>query len=218
MEILFETNGQAISPYEISNQICNFGDGYNNAVKKIIRNSEYLDNDGKIFIECAYQILSSFKMTRSGPFHENPKELLRNCWLTVGTDLIEVRKSISKSGLSRDRYLVELSVQERDELIDKIWITTKKLLPFTMGKYSYGLVGASKILFSVLPEIVLPLDNKQWLQVFKTVDLGDIIKFMTLDIQNWEGITGFRFNELDHSNRLTTLPSIYNVMAMYARP
>jgi hypothetical protein len=113
---------------------------------------------------------------------------------------------------------LQLNVKERAGLIAKIWLITKKLLPFTMGKTSYGLVGASKILFSVLPEIVLPIDNNEWLHVFKTVDIGDVLDHMVFDIQNWEAITGFQFNDLDHSKRLTTLPSVYNVMAMYARP
>lgn len=216
--ILFNANGQAISPKEISKQISNFGDGYNNAVGKIIKNSKVLDNDGKKFIECASQILSSFGMKRSGPFHENLSERLGKCWDTVGTDLIEINKSVYKSGLSRERYLLELNNQERDSLIAKIWKITKKLLPCTMGKTSYGLVGASKLLFSVLPEIVLPIDNNELLHVFQTVDIGDVIHYMVSDIQNWEANTGFQFNELDHSKRITTLPSVYNVMAMYARP
>jgi hypothetical protein len=41
---------------------------------------------------------------------------------------------------------------------------------------------------------------------------------MVLDIQKWESETGRQFNDLDHSKRLTTLPSVYNVMAMDARP
>jgi hypothetical protein len=87
-----------------------------------------------------------------------------------------------------------------------------------MGKTSYGLVGASKLLFAVLPEIVLPVDNIQWLNVFKTVDLGDIINRMVFDIQHWEKVTGQKLNEMDYSTKLTTLPSVYNVMAMAARP
>ena len=218
VEILFDANGHAISPSEISKRIINFGDSYNNAVGEIIKNSKCLDNDGKKFVDCTSIILSSFGMTRSGPFHENLSERLRNCWDTVGIDLIEINKSVYKSGLSRDRYLLELNVQERDDLLAKIWQITKRLLPFTMGKVTYGLVGASKILFSVLPEIVLPIDNAQWLHVFKTVDIGDVIDRMVFDIQKWEGLTGRQFNDLDHSKRLTTLPSVYNVMAMDARP
>jgi hypothetical protein len=87
-----------------------------------------------------------------------------------------------------------------------------------MGKTSWGLVGASKILFSVLPEIVLPVDNSMWLNVFKTVDLGDVIKGMAYDIQMWENANGMKLNEMYPKQRLTTLPSAYNVMAMAARP
>ena len=87
-----------------------------------------------------------------------------------------------------------------------------------MGKTSYGLVGASKIIFAVLPEIVLPVDNSQWLNVFKTVDIGDVINRMVFDIQHWEEVTGEKLNERDPQKRLTTLPSVYNVMAMSARP
>jgi len=132
--------------------------------------------------------------------------------------LIEINNSVRKSGLPRDRYILELREREREGLIAEIWLITKKLLPFTMGKTSYGLVGASKILFSVLPENVLPIDNAQWLHVFKTVDIGDVLRRMVFDIQKWEGITGRQLNDLDLSKRLTTLPSVYNVMAMLARP
>ena len=62
------------------------------------------------------------------------------------------------------------------------------------------------------------VDNSQWLQLFKTVDLGDVIKRMVLDIQHWENATGNKLNEMDTSKKLTTLPSVYNVMTMAARP
>ena len=159
-------------------------------------------------------------MTRSGRFKEfeKQKEILVNCWTEVGEYLIKIHDSVIESGLSRDRYLVELSEYKREELIAEIWLITKRVLPFTMGKTSYGLVGASKILFAVLPEIILPIDNSQWLRVFKTVDLGDVIKRMTSEIQSWENATGEKLNEIDYSKKLTTLPSVYNVMAMAARP
>jgi hypothetical protein len=216
--ILFEEIGRPISPDVIIKRIVAFGDSYNDAVKEIIDDSKELDDEGKVFIKCASRILANFGMTRAGPFHKNRDETLRDCWETVGIDLIEINKSIRNSGLLRDRYILELNNRERDGLIAKIWLITKKLLPFTMGKYSYGLVGASKILFSVLPEIVLPIDNTQWLHVFKTVDISDVLHRMVFDIQKWEGMTGKRLNDLDQSKRLTTLPSVYNVMAMEARP
>jgi hypothetical protein len=217
-EILFDQNGLEISPYKISKRIIAFGDSYNDAVKEIIHNSRVLDNDGEVFIKCASRILSNFKMTRAGPFYGNLTEKLHSCWSAVGANLIEINNSVLKSSLVRDRYLLELSEREREELIAEIWLITKRLLPYTMGKTSYGLVGASKILFSVFPEIVLPVDNAQWFQVFKTVDLGDVLHRMVYDIQKWEGLTGKQLNNLDHSKRLTTLPSVYNVMAMQARP
>ena len=217
-EILLDANGCAISPDDISKRIIEFGDSYNNAVNEIINNSKVLDQDGKVFIKCASRILANFGMTRAGPFHGENNETLYCCWKAVGDDLIIINKSILNSGLLRDRYILELDNRGREELIAKIWRITKKLLPFTMGKSSYGLVGASKILFSVFPEIVLPIDNSQWLLVFKTVDIGDVLHRMVIDIQKWEGMTGIQFNKLDHSNRLTTLPSSYNVMAMSARP
>ncbi len=216
-EVLFKKR-HAITPDEISDRIIEFGDGYNDATKEIIHDSKVLDKNGQVFIKCASRILSSFGMTRSGPFHANGNEILHDCWNEVGTNLIEINSAVRQSGLSRDRYLLELSKPEREELIAEVWLITKKLLPFTMGKTSYGLVGASKILFSVLPEIALPIDNSQWLHVFKTVDIGDVIHRMVFDIQEWERITKRQLNELDRSGRLTTLPSVYNVMAMKARP
>jgi hypothetical protein len=217
-QILFDKKGQAISPAEICKRIIAFGDSYNDAVKEIIHNSRVLDNDGKVFIKCASRILKNFKMTRAGPFYGNLDEKLHSCWNEVGTNILEINDSVLRSGLSRDRYLLELSEPALEKIIAEIWLITKKLLPFTMGETSYGLVGASKILFSVLPEIVLPIDNAEWLHVFKTVDLGDVLRCMVSDIQDWEGITGRNLNDLDLQKRLTTLPSVYNVMAMDARP
>jgi hypothetical protein len=218
IEILFTAEGYPITQDQIRQKIANFGDGYNDATRDIIRDSEVLDKDGEVFLKCASRILSSFGMKRSGPFRANSHQRLNSCWDAIGSNLVQINKSVRESGLSRDRYIVELSEPEREELIDEIWLLTKRLLPFTMGGTSYGLVGASKILFSVLPEITLPIDNAQWLHVFKTVDIGDILHRMVSDIQRWESVTRSQLNGLDSSGKLTTLPSVYNVMAMYARP
>lgn len=223
--ILFNDANNAITPNEIRKKIVRFS--YNDVVHKIIQDSNDLDKNGEVFIKCTARILSNFGMTRSGRFkgieiaengNVNYKEILLNCWNEVGDRLLEIHNSVLESGYSRGRYLLELSKPKREELIAEIWLITKKLLPFTMGKTSYGLVGASKLLFAVLPEIVLPVDNIQWLNVFKTVDLGDVINRMVFDIQHWEKITGQKLNEMDYSKKLTTLPSVYNVMAMAARP
>jgi hypothetical protein len=224
-KILFNAAGEAIAPDEIGRRIDDFG--YNDAVREVICDCRELDREGETFVRCTARILSNFGMTRGGPFKGveikkngsvKRKEVLLACWGRIGDGLIEIRNAIPKSGYSRDRYLVELGESELTELVAKIWYLTKRLLPLTMGETTYGLVGASKILFSVLPEIVLPIDNKQWLGVFKTVDLGDVIHDMASEIRRWESKTGKILNELDRSRRLTTLPSVYNVMAMAARP
>jgi len=224
-KILFTPEGNAITPDEIADKISRFG--YNKAVAKIIQDSKELDRDGEVFIKCAARILSNFGMTRSGPFKSVKittngnvyhREILLNCWNEIKDRLIEIHNSVLNNGYSRDRFLLELSQSKREKLITEVWLINKQLLQFTMGKTCYGLVGASKILFAVLPEIVLPIDNSQWLHVFKTVDIGDVIRRMVADIQRWESVTGEKLNEMDYSRRLTTLPSVYNVMAMAARP
>jgi hypothetical protein len=164
-------------------------------------------------------------MIRSGPFkgikiskngHVTKGDILVDCWKAVGDRVFEIHKSATDSG-ARDRYLLKASDSNREKILAEIWSMTKQLLPLTMGKTSYGLVGASKILFAVLPEIVLPVDNYIWLRVFKTVDLGDVLKHMVSEIQVWERETGEKLNEIDPENKLTTLPSAYNVMSMAAR-
>ncbi|MFC1982952.1 hypothetical protein ACFLV5_04145 [Chloroflexota bacterium] len=217
-KILFTPEGKAKTPEEIHEKVVHFK--YADSVSRIIRESQKLDDKGKIFIQCASFILLNFGMTRGGPFKgaEKQKAILHDCWNEIGDSLISINNSVIESGLSRGRYLLELNEKKREELISEIWFNTKQILLFTMGKYSYGLVGASKILFSVLPEIVLPIDNSQWLNVFKTVDLGDVIRRMVSEIQLWERVTGRKLNEMGDSRKLATLPSIYNVMAMAARP
>jgi len=215
--VLFDKENLALSPDDIIKQINHFGKSYKDTINEIIHKSKILDTKGKIFIQCASILLKNFKMTRRGVFHENLEETLYGCWEKIGKSIIEIKNNINISGLSRDRYLLDISFGEREKLIIKIWEMTKSILPCTMSSHSYGLVGASKILFSVLPEIVLPIDNSQWKQLFKTVDLGDVIRFMVRDIQKWERISERKLNTLDPLNQLTTLPSVYNVVAMNAK-
>ena len=114
--ILFTATGDAITPDEICEKIACFG--YNDAVAQIIQNSKILDKNGEVFVKCASLILSNFGMTRSGRFKEfeKQKEILVNCWTEVGEYLIKIHDSVIKSGLSRDRYLVELSEYKLEEL------------------------------------------------------------------------------------------------------
>jgi hypothetical protein len=92
-----------------------------------------------------------------------------------------------------------------------------RLLPVCMGRSTSGRVGASKVLFAVLPEIALPVDTAQWKGVFPTTDYGDIIESMSAEIARWEENTGNHLDSCDPSYPVTTLPAVYNVMAMKAR-
>lgn len=225
--ILFEQDGKAYTPQKIINEIDSFQESYINTTYEIIHHSNNLGRNGKVFVYCAARILVGFKMTRSGPFkgvevtkngNVTGGKILTDIWDEIGEDLIRIHNSVCNSGLSRDRYILELDQNSINGLTAEIWRIFTRLLPFTNGKTRFGLVGASKILFSVLPEIVLPIDTEQWLKLFQTVDIGDIIKGMVSEIQNWETATGTRLNDMDPLRRLTTLPSVYNVMAMAARP
>ena len=197
--ILFKNNGKPYSSMMIRNKIDGFGNSYNNAVKDIIDLSKNLDQDGIVFIRCAARILTNFKMTRRGPFegvkisnngHVTGGKILKKCWEEIGKEIFEIKSKIIKTSPTPGRFLLNLNDKDREKIIQRIWTNTKKLLPYTMGETTYGLVGASKILFSVLPEIVLPVDNTQWIQVFRTVDLGDVIREMTKEIEHWEKDTG----------------------------
>jgi len=225
-KILFK-NGHPIMPAQLTSCINNFGKSYNATVRNIIQNSEELNE--ATFKYNAAKLLINFKMVRKGPFHglkindsqevHDPKGNLKSCWEATKNDLLSTHQIIKNAGCHpRTRTLVLLDQFIREEVVSKIWSAFKKMLPITMGKYSYGLVGASKILFSVLPEIVLPLDNAQWLFVVKTVDLGDVINRMADEIIAWENETGFQLQDCDKEKPQFTLPAVYNVMAMEARP
>jgi hypothetical protein len=186
------------------------------------------DLDKTLFFENSAILLANFKMTRVGPFWGirfdrstgeavDKKGKLQVAWNRVGEDLVSLKKHLSTAVLKpRSRTLLLLDPATRGDLIEELWIIFKKLLPVTMSSNSYGLVGASKILFSVLPEIALPIDNAMWLKVFKTVDYGEVIRLMSEEILKWEAMSGRELQECEKSD-IKTLPAVYNVMAMKAR-
>lgn len=217
---------QPFTPEEIMQCIDKFGKGYNDAVRKIIENSNELTK--KTFTVNAAIILNNFGMTRSGPFQglkplngkdiKDPNGNLKKCWDLTKDELLAIKKNIIQANCqSRTRTLILLDSTTRAKIIFLLWKVFKKMLPITMGKTSYGLVGASKILFAVFPEIVLPVDNAEWRHVFHTVDLGDVISGMSDEITAWESATGKQFENCDLGNPQLTLPGIFNVMAMKAR-
>ena len=74
--------------------------------------------------------------------------------MEINFSSVEIETSFWKVSLT-------LTKRDREQISRRIWENAKKLLPYTMGETTFGLVGASKILFSVLPEIVLPVDTKE---------------------------------------------------------
>ncbi len=227
-QILFQ-HDQPISCKNITKAIHAFGSSYTVNVRKIIATTETLSLDKNFFMGNAARLLNNFKMTRQGPFKGlrvgddgqllGPVAKLNACWEAVGNDLIRLKQFLKDLGLSpRSRTILLMTDEQLQRAIEITWSAFKKLLPITMGKTSYGLVGASKILFSIFPEIVLPIDNAEWKYLFKTVDLGDVIRLMAREIREWENRMGQTLDSCEDQGVVSTLPAIYNVMAMKARP
>lgn len=226
MKILFNKRGIAKRPKDIRKSIAAFGESYNRTVQQIIDNSS-TGLSPVVFKENVAILMPTFGMTRSGPFKgvkfsdcgiKDPKGQIVACWEGVGNEVVQIRNFLDKMNCShRGRALVEMTSEDRKEVTLKVWDIFKKLVSLCVGEYTYGLVAASKVLFAVLPEIALPVDNTQWRTVFKTIDYGDIIGTMASEISEWERTAGALLDSCDASP-FTTLPSVYNVMAMEARP
>jgi hypothetical protein len=217
--ILFNKEGYPRTSEAIIKEISVFKNDYINTTSTLILDSTELSEDGETFVKNGSLILSKFGMNRGGPFldKQTTNATLHRCWKEVGEAIISIKQILVRSNHSRNRLLLEMERNVLESVTRDTWKVMKQILPFTMGVTTYGLVGASKLLFAVFPELVLPIDNMQWLKVFQTVDMGDVIIWMASDILHWEQLTGERLNELDKSGRLSTLPSVYNVMAMAAR-
>lgn len=226
-QILFENNIM-ISPQVVAGEIDSFGTSYTQNVREIITSTEADVINEELFIRNTAKILTNFKMTRQGPFKGvrfssdkvvDPNNILDMCWDAIGGQIKEIKLHLNSWHLKpRSRTLILMDTQQLDEVTDIIWRGFKNLLPITMSHHSYGLVAASKILFAIFPEIVLPVDNAEWKLLFKTVDLSDVIKNMTQEIKEWEKMTGQQLTDCEKEGRPTTLVAIYNVMAMRARP
>lgn len=225
-EILFKNN-KPIPFNKITELIHGFGVSYNRTVQDIIQSTEGLINKD-LFIRNTVKILNNFKMTRQGRFKglgfdakgkiKGPVKLLDQCWGLAVEQLIELKSRLTAWKLTpRSRTILLMTDEQLDEVAGILWSAFKNLLPVTMSKQSYGLVGASKILFALFPEIALPVDNVEWKQVFKMVDLSDVIKLMADEIREWEERTGTQLETCENKDIPTTLPAIYNVMAMKAR-
>jgi len=225
MRVLFDNLGKPHPKAYVEKCMKKFGRSYSRTVQEIIRNTRDEINED-IFIKNAARLMSNFKMTRRGPFKgvglfggkgpDNDQKILNASWKAIERSVLDLKQFlIGRPNTTRSRVLVEISEVERKQLAAKIWGMFKKLLPLCMSDTSWGVVAASKLLFSVLPEVALPVDNNQWRKLFKTVDYSDIIDSMASEIIEWEKLTGHRIN--DCGPKSSTLPAIYNVMAMEAR-
>ncbi len=225
MKVLFDNSGNPHPKAYIEKCLEKFGRSYSLTVQEIIGATQDRIDKG-IFLKNAAKLMSNFKMTRTGPFKgvrvfnrkgfDNDREILSESWKAIGESVLDLKKFlISRPIATRERVLVEVSEVERKQVAGKLWYMFKQLLPLCMSETSLGLVGASKLLFSVFPEVALPVDNNQWRKLFQTVDYSDVICLMANEIIEWERLLGQKIDACDRY--ISTLPSIYNVMAMGAR-
>jgi len=195
-------------------------------VRYVIENSKK-GLSRKIFFQNVARLMPNFQMTRKGPFEgvkfnkdfvRDPQGQIEKCWLEIGGDVVDLSNFLDRENRgTRGRTLVEMPSGARKEVVNRLLMIFKRLLPICMGKSTQGLVGASKLLFALLPEIALPIDNAQWKKVFRTVDYGEIITLMVDEITEWEKDTENSLDLCDPSYPITSLPAVYNVMAMRAR-
>ena len=225
MKILFDENGKPFEPRVTTTCISRFGDSYNETVREIIAKSGK-GVDREIFHQNVARLMPNFKMTRQGPFKgvsyssgvvKDPKRQIAACWEAIGGSALKLRHFLDEQGTeSRARLLVEIPHSAQKEVATQLWNMFKELVSLCMGKSTLGLVAASKVLFSVFPEVALPIDNAEWRTVFKTIDYGDIILLMASEIAEWERMLEVHLDSCD-PHQVKTLPSVYNVMAMKAR-
>jgi len=226
MNILFDSRGRAIPPKKIKTCISEFGKSYTKTVRNMTARSETaLTQD--IFFQNVAQLMPNFKMTRRGCFNGikfkhgivyDPNGQILACWAAGGKEVIQIKNYLlQQADVHRRRIIADIPDELRKHVVADLGKAFKKLVPICIGNVSNGFVAASKILFAVLPEISLPVDTAQWRKLSKTVVYGDIINLMINEIKAWENQTNQHLDLCD-SCPDTTLPAIYNVMAMKARP
>ena len=226
IRILFKKTGKPYTPNQIEKCVTNFGSGYNKTVLRVTQTSEN-GMDKAVFFTNVAILMPNFLMTRAGPFKgvkfvdgkvKDPKGQIAACWNEIGRGVILLRRRLDRHRKkSRDRVLVEMPRAALEEVAFELWQLLNRLSAICWTENSFGLVGASKVLFAVLPEVAVPIDNAEWRKVFKTIDYGHIIMALAEEIRAWEKRVGQKLDLCDPDGGLT-LPAIYNVMAMKARP
>lgn len=223
--MLFDKVGNPIDMPSIQHLIRDFGKSYTKVMKAVITNSITLNRD--TFRLNVATLMPSFGMTRKGAFHglkivdgviQDPNGVLDICWAQANQGLHDLKKCVAEIALDRrSRTIVELSAQSRSYTISAASELFDKLKWTSANGSDVGRVAATKILFAVLPEIALPVDNAEWDDVFRTDSYGKILSDMVDEINEWERESGRPLDTLEPCPP-TTLTSIYNVMAMAARP
>jgi hypothetical protein len=223
-QILFDESGNPKGIGDIQHKVSDFSEIYDRVVKNIIVGSVSLDE--QVFRLNVATLLPSFGMTRRGPFHGirvkkntiiDPKHVLDKCWIQVKDGLEELKKVMIENNIhDRTRAILELPQESRYSVVLKASELFDKLEWTMINGSDVGRVGASKILFAVLPEIALPVDNAEWDHVFRTHSYGKVLSTMIEEIKEWEGKSKIQLETLD-SKLPTTVTSIYNIMAMSIR-
>ncbi len=225
-KVLFHKNGSPIDVPRIKLRVSEFSEIYDKVVKKIIADSTTLNRE--TFRSNVATLMPPFRMTRNPKyvFHGvkiqgrtvlDPKHALDICWTQVNGELQDLKKHIGENTSDRrSRAILELSPESQKYVIGKVSELFEKLKWTSVKDSDVGRVGASKIMFAVLPEIALPVDTAEWDYVFRTDNYGRVLSTMIDETNEWEAKSQTPFESLDSPP--TTIPSIYNVMAMAARP
>ena len=224
MKVLFESSGRPHSLIYISYCMAMRRGPYSQAIQEIIQSTEKLI-DFNIFSMNAAKIMAASKMNQRGPFQgisitrgkiHDPAGMLCAIWDAICRPACELKSILKNSPMQkRQRLLVDMTEHKFENVADDLWKIFKRLIPFCMGVNTLGLTAASKLLFSVFPEIALPAEKVQWKELFQTIDFTDVIRLMRNEISEWERESRHVLNECDPSNS-ATLPEIFNAVALRA--
>jgi hypothetical protein len=225
-KILFYDDGDPMDHRCIKRFVSSFSPVYSKTVQEIIPASQTINE--QVFKRNAATLLPSFGMTRTGIFHgirisgsgqvSDPNNILDKSWKAIGEDLKKLQSFVQQNvSCKRSRVLRGLSGEPKKEVVAKISTLFDRLSEVSFNNSNVGRVGASKILFAIFPEVALPVDNSEWDHVFRTDKYANVITTMINEIEAWENKTGNNLQEAD-PHTCTTLPSVYNVMAMSVRP
>jgi len=225
-KILFHEDGDPIDYRCIKRFIAAFPKHYHETVREIIEKSEKLDEEA--FRVNVATLMPSFKMTRRGAFRgvrinergcvSDPNNVISLCWKHVGKELQDLKEHIKeKASCKRSRVIIDVSSESRDSVIEKTSELFEELRTLTVKSGRVGRVAASKVLFSALPEVALPVDNLEWEHVFCTEKYREILSMMVNEIIEWERAVQNHPLETLEPHKMT-LPAIYNILAMSVRP